>query len=390
LIETTHLVPDTNVQLAGVAGGPLDDLSFVAKDLFDVAGCVTGAGNPDWARCQTPAKSHAWVVDTLLQAGASLIGKTITDEISLGFFGENAFYGTPLNPRAPDRIPGGSSSGSASAVAQGLCDVALGTDTGGSVRVPASFCGLYGLRPTHGRIPVQGLQPQAPSSDTAGWFSRDAATMARVSEIMFGDPLPVELPTTLIIATDLFDLCDSEVRDALQPGVQKIASLINQGHQERLAPEGITNWADAQRIVQMAEAWETFRSWVDSENPRMAFQVSRALHFGASVQESELASARLVRETARARMAELLPPGAVLCAPTTPFVAPLKRSPVATLQINRDRINTMCCFGGLAGHPQLSLPLGEVNGVPVGLSLIGARDSDLTLVAVAKTLEELI
>jgi amidase len=388
-METTHLVPDTNVQLPGVAGGPLDGLSFMAKDLFDVSGYVTGAGNPDWARCQSPAQSHAWVVNTLLQAGANLTGKTITDELSLGFFGENAFYGTPLNPRAPDRIPGGSSSGSASAVAQGLCDVALGTDTGGSVRVPSSFCGLYGLRPTHGRVPVQGLVPQAPSSDTAGWFSRDAATMARVSEVMFGDALPDELPTKLVIATDLFDLCDADVRDALQPGVEKVTALISQVQQEPLAPDGIANWANAQRIMQMAEAWESFRDWVDTENPRMAFQVSRALHYGASVQESDLASARLVRGDARTRLATLLPAGTLLCAPTMPFVAPLKRSPVATLQINRDRVNTMCCFGGLAGHPQLSLPLGEVNGLPVGLSLIGARGSDMTLVAVAKTLEEM-
>jgi amidase len=387
-MENSPFVPDTNVQLAGVAGGPLDDLSFVAKDLFDVAGYITGAGNPDWARCQSPATSHAWVVDTLLQAGATLVGKTITDEISLGFFGENAFYGTPLNPTAPDRVPGGSSSGSASAVAQGICDVALGTDTGGSVRVPASFCGLYGLRPTHGRVPVQGLAPQAPSSDTAGWFSRDAATMARVSEVMFSDTLPAQLPTTLVIATDLFDLGDAEVRDALQPGVRKVVSLMSQQHEEPLAPEGISNWANAQRIVQMAEAWETFRDWVDDENPRTAFQVSRALHFGAAIQKNELASAHLVREAARARLGTLLSPGTLLCAPTTPFVAPVKRSPVATLQIKRDRINTMCCLGGLAGHPQLSLPLGEVNGLPVGLSIIGARGADMTLVAVAKALEE--
>ncbi|MFV0297671.1 MAG: amidase family protein, partial [Hyphomicrobiaceae bacterium] len=149
---TGFLVPGTDVHIAGRANGPLSGLTFVAKDLFDVAGHVTGAGNPDWARTHAPAARHGWAVATLLDAGATLRGKTITDEISLGILGENAFYGTPLNPAAPERVPGGSSSGSASAVGQKFCDFALGTDTGGSVRVPASFSGLLGIRPTHGRV----------------------------------------------------------------------------------------------------------------------------------------------------------------------------------------------------------------------------------------------
>ena len=135
-------VPGARVRIDGTASGPLSGLSFAAKDLFDVAGVPTGGGNHDWARANPVPTQHAWAVQTLLDAGATLIGKTITDEVSLGILGENAFDGTPLNSAAPDRVPGGSSSGSAAAVAAGLCDTALGTDTGGSVRVPASFCGL--------------------------------------------------------------------------------------------------------------------------------------------------------------------------------------------------------------------------------------------------------
>src|SRR5262249_32752124 len=160
--------------VAGAPHGPLAGLTFAAKDLFDVAGHPTGGGNPDWARHRPVPTRHAWAVQRLLDAGATPIGKTLTDEGSPGILRANALDGPPLNPRAPDRVPGGSSSGSASAVAQGLCDVALGTDSGGSVRVPASFCGLYGIRPTHGRIDVTGMMPQAPSSDTTGWFARDA------------------------------------------------------------------------------------------------------------------------------------------------------------------------------------------------------------------------
>ena len=162
------------ITIAGAPRGPLAGKTFAAKDLFDVAGYPTGGGNPDWPRRRAVPTRHAWAVQRLLDAGATLIGKTVTDEVSLGILGENPFDGTPLNPKAPDRVPGGSSSGSASAVAQGLCDTALGTDTGGSVRVPASFCGLYGIRPTHGRLDLTGMMPQAPSSDTTGWFARDA------------------------------------------------------------------------------------------------------------------------------------------------------------------------------------------------------------------------
>src|ERR1700759_2541548 len=188
-------VPGPRVTIEGAPHGPLRGLSFAAKDLFDVAGHPTGGGNHDWARMHPVPARHAWAVQTLLDAGAKLIGKTITDEVSLGILGENAFDGTPVNPKAPDRVPGGSSSGSAAAVAAGVCDTALGTDTGGSVRVPASFCGLYGIRPTHGRLDLSGMLPQAPMSDSTGWFARDAEPFARVSGVMLGEDIPAALPS---------------------------------------------------------------------------------------------------------------------------------------------------------------------------------------------------
>src|SRR5947207_7655900 len=214
-------VPGQQFRIAGRAGGPLSGLSFAAKDLFDVAGHPTGGGNEDWARTHPVPERHAWAVQTLLDAGAELIGKTITDEVSLGILGENPFYGTPQNPRAPGRVPGGSSSGSAAAVAGGLCNTALGTDTGGSVRVPASFCGLYGIRPTHGRIDVAGMMPQAPTSDTTGWFARDADTFALVSSVMLGEAIPSALPTRLIVAVDAFGFADTNVAAALQPNLKR-------------------------------------------------------------------------------------------------------------------------------------------------------------------------
>lgn len=380
-------VPGPHVRVEGRAGGPLAGHTFAAKDLFDVAGVPTGGGNHDWPTDRPIPQRHSWAVQTLLEAGATLIGKTVTDEVSLGILGENAFDGTPVNVRAPGRVPGGSSSGSAAAVAAGLCDTALGTDTGGSVRVPASFCGLYGIRPTHGRIEVTGMLPQAPTSDTTGWFARDAVTFAKVSAVMLGQEIPSTLPGRLVVAADAFGFADAEVAAALRPLVDKLARLLGEHREEIMAPPGLSVWARAQRTLQPHEAWQTFRSWLDERNPRMAFSVARGLVMGSMIPESERAWANLMRQEARARMAWLLPPGTILCLPTTPFPALLRGRKLSELDPQRDRITCLCAQGGLAGHPQVSLPGAEVDGLPVGLSIIGPRGSDATLVAVARAME---
>ncbi|MBY0335507.1 MAG: amidase [Acetobacteraceae bacterium] len=384
---TSPFVPGSAVRIEGRAGGPLSGLTFAAKDLFDVAGLPTGGGNPDWARWNPVPERHSWAVQTLLDAGATLIGKTITDEVSLGILGENAFEGTPLNPAAPGHVPGGSSSGSASAVARGLCDTALGTDTGGSVRVPASFCGLYGIRPTHGRVPVEGMLPQAPSSDTTGWFARDAATFARVSSVMLGEAIAPARPTRLVIATDAFGFAEPATSAALQPLLERLKRLIPDWREEVMAPQGLSVWGRAQRTLQPVEAWETFRPWVETDNPRFAFSVARGLVLGAMTPESERGWAQLLRQEVRGRLRHLLPPGTVLAMPTTPFPAPKAGLPLPMLNPLRDQILCLCAQGGLAGHPQLSIPGATVEGLPVGLSLIAARGADALLIGAALSLE---
>jgi amidase len=384
---TSPFVPGPAVRIAGAPGGPLTGVTFAAKDLFDVAGYPTGGGNPDWARAHPVPTRHAWAVQRLLDAGATLIGKTVTDEVSLGILGENPFDGTPLNPKGPDRVPGGSSSGSASVVAQGLCDTALGTDTGGSVRVPASFCGLYGIRPTHGRLDLAGMTRQAPGSDTTGWFARDAATFARVSEVLLGEPAPADLPTRLVVAVDAFGLADDETAAALRPMVCRLSALVRSAREDHLAPPGLSVWARAQRTLQSSEAWVTFKDWIDRENPRMAWSVARGLALAAAISEPEREWAALTRAEARARLAWLLPPGTVLCLPTTPFPAPRKGLPVGVLAPLRARIACLTAHGGLAGVPQVSIPGAHVGGLPVGLSIVAARGADAALVAVAKAME---
>jgi amidase len=381
-------VPGPRVRVEGRTGGPLSGLTFAAKDLFDVAGVPTGGGNHDWPTGRAIPQKHAWAVQTLLDAGATLVGKTITDEVSLGILGENAFDGTPVNVAAPGRVPGGSSSGSAAAVAAGICDTALGTDTGGSVRVPSSFCGLHGIRPTHGRIDTTGMMPQAPTSDTTGWFARDAETFAKVSAVMLGEAIPAALPSKLIVAVDAFGFADANVAEALQPQVKKLAAIVGASREEIMAPQGLSVWARAQRSLQPVEAYATFKDWLDKGNPRFAFSVAKALVMGSMVPQADQTWAALMRQEARARMKYLLPAGTILCLPTTPFPAPLRGQPLSVLDPLRDRITCLCAQGGLAGHPQVSLPGATVDGLPVGLSIIGPRGSDATLVAVARAMEK--
>jgi amidase len=384
---TNPFVPGPPLLITGAPDGPLAGMTFAAKDLFDVAGYPTGGGNPDWARRNPIPARHAWAVQRLLDAGATLIGKTITDEISLGILGENPFDGTPLNPKAPDHVPGGSSSGSASAVAQERCDTALGTDTGGSVRVPASFCGLHGIRPTHGRLDLTGMMPQAPTSDTTGWFARDAATFGRVSEVMLGEPIPDTLPTRLVVAVDAFGLADPETIAALQPMVRRLSALVREVREDVLAPPGLSAWSRAQRTLQPYEAWQTFRGWIERENPRMQFTVARNLAMASTIPESERQMAALMRQEARARVTWLLPPGTVLCMPTTPFPAPRKGLPLPALEPLRLRLSCLTSHGGLTGVPQVSLPGAELGGLPIGLSIVGGRGTDAALVAVARAME---
>ena len=384
--EIGAFVPGPRVRIEGRAGGPLAGLTFAVKDLFDVAGVATGGGNHDWPTGRPIPARHCWAVQTLLDAGATLIGKTITDEVSLGILGENAFDGTPRNVRAPGRVPGGSSSGSAAAVAAGLCDTALGTDTGGSVRVPSSFCGLYGIRPTHGRIDTAGMMPQAPTSDTTGWFARDAGTFARVSAVMLGEEMPRALPGKLVVAVDTFGFADSTVAQALRPMVARLATLIGHSREDIMAPQGLSVWARAQRSLQPVEAYNTFKPWLDARNPRFAFSVAKALVTGSMIPAAEQSWANLMRQEARGRMAHLLPQGTILCLPTTPFPAPPVGQPLSVLDPLRDRITCLCAQGGLAGHPQVNIPGAAVDGLPVGLSIIGPRGGDASLVAVAHAL----
>src|SRR5437870_990734 len=213
----------TAFELPPTGSGMLDGLCFAVKDVIDVAGWKTGCGNPTWRDSHPPAIANAVCVEQLLQAGARCVGKTISDELAFSLLGQNHFYGTPLNPQAADRVPGGSSSGSASAVACGLVDFALGTDTGGSTRVPASNCGIWGFRPSHGFVSVAGVNPLAPSLDTVGVLAQSADVLAKVGLVLLaGAPLSASKPATIYLIREAFALADADVQESLSEPVRRL------------------------------------------------------------------------------------------------------------------------------------------------------------------------
>ena len=375
-------VPGVTIHRAPRRAGPLSGLTFAAKDLFDVAGVVTGCGNPDWAATHQPARTDAWAVDALLQAGATLVGKTITDEISLGLLGINRFYGTPLNPRAPDRVPGGSSSGSASAVAGCLVDVALGTDSGGSVRMPASFCGLYGLRPTHGRIPTEGMMTQAPSFDTVGYFARNATTFGQVGAVLLAEQVVDAFPDEIIVATDCFALADEPVRRALLPVLDRLrhAAPVSES---LLANGDLRDWSHHQRVLQKSEFHATFRDWIDRVNPRLSAEVAGAFADDGHIPASNLAAAKTFRESASKRLDGLLDRRRVLCMPTSPILPIGRDARLSEMRTAVHRIVDLTAIAGLTGLPQVNLPMAAIGSIPVGLSLVGWRGGDAALVGAA-------
>jgi amidase len=382
-------VPGVEVRLPGRPGGPLGGLTFAAKDLFDIQGFITGCGNPDWAATHAAAERSAAAVEALLNAGATLVGKTITDEISLGLLGINRFYGTPLNPRAPDLVPGGSSSGSASAVAGRACDIALGTDSGGSVRVPASFCGLFGLRPTLGRIDARGMMVQSPTFDTVGYFTRDAETFAKVGAVLLGEPIIPELPAEIIVATDAFAIADEVVRDALTPAVDRCRAAANVT-QTSLATDDLLDWARWQRVLQRHEFRATFREWVDRVNPRFSAEVAGAFADDGQTSADTITFANCFRAEAKARIDALLDGRRMLCIPTSPIL-PIARD--ARLSAMRDAVHRIVDVTGIAGLtslPQVNIPVGSTSGIPVGLSLIGWRGGDAALIGAACALAEAV
>jgi amidase len=377
---------DLAAPIRGRGNGPLAGLAFAVKDMYDIAGERTGGGSPQWLAAHPVAARHANAVQRLLDAGATAIGKTVCDEFFYSITGANHHYGTPVNPRAPGRLPGGSSAGSAVATAAGACDFALGSDTGGSVRVPAALNGIYGIRTTHGRMDGAGAMQMAPSFDSIGWFSPGPGVLRRIGGVMFPAPAPQAPIERMLLATDACDHADGAVNSVLHHFLGRVRGMIPEPHPFELFGTAIEAWRDAFRVLQAHEVWRTFGSFISEHRPPLGPGIRERMAYAASVTEAQAAEARAFVHALRADLRRRIAPGTLVCLPTVPCIAPRTDAPADELDRFRTRTMTLVCPGGLGGLPQVTLPAGAVDGCPVGVSFMGWAHGDETLLDLAARL----
>ncbi len=388
------LVPHTlTAPLAGRKEGPLAGLTFMVKDLFAIEGRKVSNGNPCFYRHAEPARETASAIRRLLDAGASCTGITICDEFFYSVLGTNVHYGSPRNVRAHGHVTGGSSCGSAAAVAAGLCDFALGSDTGGSVRVPASFCGLYGLRPTHGRIALDGVTPMSPSFDTVGFFARDAELFRKIGHLLLeGDRIDAEIERVLL-AQDIIVHSEASADQTIWRVLAKLSDTLPAYEQREIAGGESAEWRDAFRIIQGFEIQSTLLPFIRAHKDEVGLGpgIKERFEAAAAITEAEAESARAYRTEIVKRLIAFVPAGTVIVLPTTPTLPPERDIPDgASFAEFRTLTLGSTCFAGHAGLPQISLPAGEAAGCPVGLSFIGWRGGDEALLDLAVRLEPLL
>lgn len=371
----------------GVDGaGPLSGASFVVKENIDVKGQVSTNGHPQWAATHRPAQANAPVVDKLLAAGGRLVGKSHMDEMAYSLLGANPHFGTPINPRAPDRHPGGSSSGSAVAVAAGLVNFAIGTDTAGSCRAPAAFCGVFGFRSSHGAIPMEGVVPLAPSLDVVGWFARDIGVMGSVGSVLLPEDSRSAPFEEAVLLTSAFQGVETEFAtraalpiDALKPTTPWREAFLD----EDFCKAALAHF----RNLQAYEAWASHGDWITSEHPRFGKGVEERFAIAAKVTSNQKRAAEAFRDDARENIAALFGERGFIVLPTTPFRAPLLSETEEQLDVKRYQMMRLFLLASFFGLPQISMPLPSLEGqksAPVALSLIGPRGSDRKLIALAQ------
>ncbi|AOZ94716.1 amidase [Paenibacillus crassostreae] len=388
------ITPELNVM--PMRRGYLDGLVFAVKDVFAITDHRSSAGNPDWLRSHEASSYHADVVTKLLLAGASLRGVTHTDELMYSLGGENYHYGTPTNPRAPGRIPGGSSSGSAVAVASGGVDFALGTDTGGSIRVPSSYCGVFGFRPTYGAIGMDGVIPLSPSFDTVGWMADKAELLYKVGKVLLEsgnseneNSVVVSRSQSfrksmerIVIPTDAWALAGKGSSESLYNALAILQQDVTSTTEiVELAPEGLKKWMDAFRELQGDEIWTTHGEWIQREHPQFGSDIAERFTWASQQQGKDHTSARALRAEVTSQLRRMLGQSSCIVIPTVPEAAPLCGGDDRQLEMNRSGAMKLCCIAGLAGLPQVTVPITGEHGLPLGLSIIGGHGQDLRLLS---------
>jgi Asp-tRNA(Asn)/Glu-tRNA(Gln) amidotransferase A subunit family amidase len=359
------------------AVGPLDGLDVAVKDLFAIEGQRIGAGIPVRLAEAAVERSTAPAVAMLLGAGASVRGIAQTDEFAYSIAGRNSGYGTPSNPAVPGAIPGGSSSGPATAVSLGQASIGLATDTAGSIRVPASYQGLWGLRTTHGAVPVEGLLPLAPSFDTVGWLTRDLEVLRRVARVALTGP--AEAPA------DGFVVCDALLERVDAPVAAAFSAVVDGLGAERIELPPVAEMFEAFRLVQAAEAWASDGAWVAAHPGVLAPDVQGRFDAAARIDAETEAAARERVAGFRERLDAALA-GRVLLLPSASSVAPALDASAEVIDAARTATLGLTCLAGIGGYPALSVPRLSVDGRPVGLCLVGPRGADLALLELAAEL----
>lgn len=362
--------------------GPLSGLTFAAKDLFDVAGHVTGAGNPTWAATHPVPEHSSPLIDALLDAGATLVGKTITDELAFSLHGDNIHYGAPINSAAPDRVTGGSSSGSVAAVAAHLVDFALGTDTGGSIRVPASYCGVWGLRSTHASLSAEGLVPLHRQYDTPGWFAHDADVFARVAQVLCTNNN--YKPARVLVLDDVAALADPIFHDAFarvqKAGAECIGSI---DHIKIANGEQLEDWRLAYGTSGGYEGWQIHGAWITQHKPNFAPAIMARWRAASEIPSAQGQAAMEKAAAIRAKIRAIIKDDTVAIIPSAASLAPLRNADPAEVDAIRLRTMQMTCIAGIAGLPQVNMPFQTSSGLPIGISLIGPAGSDAALIDLA-------
>ncbi|MFO1102329.1 MAG: amidase [Methylocystis sp.] len=366
------------------APGPLAGATFVVKENIDVAGHVSTNGHPTWAKTHAAAARNAPVVDLLLNAGARLVGKTNMDEMAYSLLGANPHYGTPINPAAQDRHPGGSSTGSAVAVAAGQVNFAIGTDTAGSCRAPAAFCGVLGFRASHGAVSMEGIIPLAPSFDAIGWFARDIDAMASVGDVLLpADAKNAEVGEAVLL-TDAFLGVEMDFASAAAQPIDALKAF-EPWREATLGEEFFKTALGHFRNMQAFEAWASDGDWITANSPAFGKGVEERFAYAAKVTADQKKAAEAFRDEARKKIDTVLGARGFIVMPTTPFRAPLLSESEETLDAKRYQMMRLFLIASYFGLPQISIPL-PTNDAPVALSFVGRHGADRALIAFAQRL----
>ncbi len=373
------------VDVAHTASGPLAGLTLGVKDIYSVKGYPNGWGSPTKLAETGPDEFNAPTIQKMLDAGAEVTGKTHCDELCYSLNGINAHYGAPTNVAAPDRITGGSSCGSAALVAAGAVDIATGSDTGGSVRAPASYCGLIGLRTTHGRISLEGTMVLAHSFDVFGWFTQNIENYQKVGDVLLGDDAS-DTPLTRPITLDALDHCllgDGE-RQAYAGAFKQVVGVLGEPETISGFEKPLNDWYWVMRKLQAREAWLEHEDWIINSKPDLGPGVKDRFEFGLGIADDEYADNTIMRDAMRKELTAILGNDGFLIMPTVPSAAPLRDAAHESLQEFREKALELLCVSGLTGFPQITLPMAKVYGAPLGISLLGPAGSDQRLIGLAK------